>query len=68
MTLLLPYREDELADIAALVRRLAKRPGAVALWIVTRGVRECASDAALRQSSQHHTQIQMPPFGVSWHL
>ena len=39
------------ADIAGLVRRLAKRPGAVALWIVTRGVRECASDAALRQSS-----------------
>ncbi len=39
------------ADIAGLVRRLAKRPGGAALWIVTRGVRECASDAAVRQSS-----------------
>ncbi len=39
------------ADVAGLVRRLARRPGGAALWIVTRGVRECASDAAVRQSS-----------------
>ncbi|HNF05991.1 MAG TPA: beta-ketoacyl synthase N-terminal-like domain-containing protein, partial [Mycobacterium sp.] len=39
------------ADVAALVRRLAHRPAGTMLWIVTRGVRECASDAAVRQSS-----------------
>ncbi|MET0896298.1 MAG: acyltransferase domain-containing protein [Mycobacterium sp.] len=39
------------AEVADLARRLADRPSPATLWVLTRGVRECASDAAMRQSS-----------------
>ncbi|WP_199253317.1 type I polyketide synthase [Mycolicibacterium mengxianglii] len=39
------------AEVADLARRLAKRQSRATLWILTRGVRECASDAGTRQSS-----------------
>ena len=41
------------AEVADLVRRLAERDDhhPATLWIITRGVREAASDAAVRQSS-----------------
>jgi len=39
------------AEVADLVRRLAQREHRATLWILTRGVRECASHAAVRQSS-----------------
>ena len=39
------------AEVAGLVRQLATASGSPALWIVTRGVREPVSDAALPQSS-----------------
>jgi phthiocerol/phenolphthiocerol synthesis type-I polyketide synthase A len=38
-------------EVADLAHRLAKRQSRATLWILTRGVRECASDAAIRQSS-----------------
>jgi phthiocerol/phenolphthiocerol synthesis type-I polyketide synthase A len=39
------------AEVADLARRLADRQSRATLWVLTRGVRECLSDAALRQSS-----------------